>query len=144
MAEVYQTPEADLNSQEPQGDYGGIRRGAYFLWSFALTAFYYIGIFAVAAADMAVIVVPLAVAVLIGSMYLLVQRFKNQGASPWWAAGVFVPLLNLYVTVRALAYPEGYADHRTLDGAGKTIVGLFLGVALLGIAAAIMLPMMVS
>ena len=38
---------------------------------------------------------------------------------------MIVPIVNILVGVRYIACPEGYADHQTLDTAGKVIVGLF-------------------
>ena len=67
-------------------------------------------------------------------------RFRNQGSSGLWALGMFVPILNIYTGLRAMAFPEGYADHRTLDTPAKILIGVWLAFFVLGIGAAILLP----
>ena len=59
------------------------------------------------------------------SLWIIAQRMVNTGYSPWWCVAIIVPILNILVVIRCIACPEGYADHRTLDTAGKVIVGLF-------------------
>ncbi|MEM8912792.1 MAG: hypothetical protein AAGC97_13580, partial [Planctomycetota bacterium] len=46
-------------------------------------------------------------------------RLINQGANGWFALLAAVPIANLYVWLRCLVCPEGYAEHRTLDFVGK-------------------------
>ncbi len=54
------------------------------------------------------LVANLSVLALVAGMFTLAAlRFRNQGASGWWAIGIVVPILNIYVAIRALAYPEG-------------------------------------
>ena len=69
------------------------------------------------------------------ALYAVALRFRNQGATGWWALGLFVPLVNVYVVIRALAFPEGYADHRTLDVPGKVLVFLAVTMIILGVGA---------
>ncbi len=78
-------------------------------------------------------------AALAAALYLMVLRFRNQGATGWWVLAAFVPLVNLYIGVRALAYPEGYADRRRLDLAGKAVVFVAVGVLAVALGAAIAL-----
>ena len=59
-------------------------------------------------------------------------RLKNIGMNPWWCLLLFVPIANLVVFFRCLAYPEGYADTKELDVAGKVIVGFCIAFILLG------------
>lgn len=73
--------------------------------------------------------------------YLAARRFQNQGASGWWAVGLLVPLLNLYVGLRALSLPEGYSDHRTLDATAKAIIAFAVFTLVSGVALAITVPM---
>ena len=61
------------------------------------------------------------------TILISVKRLKNLGHSGWWVLGLFVPILNIVVSVRMLAAPEGYADHKTLDGPGKVIIGVLIG-----------------
>jgi hypothetical protein len=63
-----------------------------------------------------------------------VQRLINVGLSKWWVPGLIVPLLNIWVAIQCIAAPEGYAQHKTLDTAGKVIIGLFPGAIVLVIA----------
>lgn len=125
----YQTPKSDLGS-EARG-YGGLRRLPYLLWSIALVVFAFVALMAIGflsgSGMISMIIVNLvALSLVVAFFYLIVLRFRNQGASGWWALGTLVPLFNIYVSVRALAYPEGYSDHKKFDGAAKIIVGLLL------------------
>ena len=74
---------------------------------------------------------------LAAGLYLLVLRFRNQGATGWWALAALVPLVNFYVCIRALAYPEGYADHRKLDRAAKVVVLSSVGILAVALGAAL-------
>ena len=78
-------------------------------------------------------------AALAAALYLMVLRFRNQGATGWWVLAAFVPFFNVYIGVRALAYPEGYADRRRLDLAGKAVVFVAMGVLAVALGAAIAL-----
>ncbi|GAA5495892.1 hypothetical protein Rhal01_02073 [Rubritalea halochordaticola] len=49
------------------------------------------------------------------------SRVKNLGMSWYWLFGVNVPFLNAWIFWRAYCCPEGYADHTTMDGTGKTL-----------------------
>ncbi len=111
----------------PQREYGGIGRAAYFGISFLVGIVNNILQYAAMQAQAAGIVLVLGLVGLVISIVLMVQRLKNMGYSGWWAAGIIVPFLNILVALRCLAGPEGYADHKTLDTAGKVIIGLFLG-----------------
>ena len=72
---------------------------------------------------------PMVGGVLIGLLVLvtLVKRFRNLGMSGWWVLGLFVPLLNLWLTYRCLACPAGYAGVKRLDGIGKVLAFLYWG-----------------
>ena len=144
MAEqsVYAAPNADLNTEAHVGDYPGLRRLPYFGWSVGMQLVYYT-LLAVAGENPALVLLAVA-AVMGGSIYLLVQRLRNTGSNGWWAALILVPIVNIYVGMKALAFPEGYDDHKQLDTAAKVIIGLFLGSIVLGIVAAIAIPAMVA
>ena len=120
---------------EAQGRYGGMNRLTYFLSYIGLSIASNVlqFVLVLAAPDLA----PLALVVMIASfgvlIYLIVQRLKNLGYSGLWALALVVPLLNLLLVIRCLAAPEGYADHKTLDTAGKVIVGVILGLFVLAI-----------
>ena len=111
--------------------YGGIGRLAYFGYS-VLNSFVTNAIsFAVGAAGIAEAVIVIALLSLVASVIIAVQRLKNLGYSGWWVLGLIVPILNILVAIRLLAAPAGYADHKTLDGPGKIIVGIIIGLFLL-------------
>lgn len=143
MAEnaAYATPRADLSVDAAPKDYPGLRRLPYFGWYLIVQVIYIAAVFAFPepAALVAVVLFMLA-----ASIYLLVQRLRNTGANGWWAAAMFVPLLNIYIGIKALAFPEGYDDHKQLDGPAKIIIGLVVGLMVLGIVAAVMVPALVS
>ncbi len=114
--------------------YGGLRRGPYVtanlvIGAIALIIVYFTGLNAP---------IPL-LATLAAGTYVMALRFHNQGASGLWVLGSFIPIVNLYVSARALALPEGYEDHRQLDGLAKVTIGSYALIALL-IFAATFLP----
>jgi uncharacterized membrane protein YhaH (DUF805 family) len=78
---------------------------------------------------------------LTGTIALAFQRCKNLGMNPWWSLGLLVPILNIFIGLRCLAFPEGYEDHRTLDAPAKVVVGLFLALLSLIIASALLVMM---
>ena len=142
MAEtnVYDAPDSELALETVAGDYEGIRRLPYFGYSLGVQVLVYLGMFLVGESGFLFL---MAVSVVAG-VWLAVMRLKNTGWSGWWVLGMFVPLLNFYVGIRALAFPEGYSDHKTLDTPAKILIGLFVGLFVLGIVAAIMLPAMLA
>lgn len=146
MAEqsVYATPNAELDTPSTVGEYPGIARLQYFAYLVVINIVYFAGIGAGAVMDSVAIPLTVVSGSLIASIWLLVKRLQNTGWSGWLAVLVIVPFVNIYVGIRALAFPAGYADHGELDGPAKVIIGLFVGLFLLGIVAAIMLPMMLG
>ena len=142
MAEtnVYDAPDSDLAMEAIAGDYEGLRRLPYFGYSLGVQVLVYLGLFLVGESGFLFL---MAVSVAAG-VWLAVMRLKNTGWSGWWVLGMFVPLLNFYVSIRALAFPEGYSDHKTLDTPAKILIGLFVGLFVVGIVAAIMLPAMLA
>ena len=85
-------------------------------------------------------------------LWITAQRITNTGYSRWWCvvisviplsiivmqlSNLFIPFaililpLHVILFLRCIACPEGYADHRKLDTAGKIAIGLFfLSIAL--------------
>jgi len=121
----------------PAREYGGIRRLPYFGYSILLNIIAQV-LQAVGAANDATALVLLSIPIALGGMFVLAyQRCKNIGMNPWWCLGMIVPLLNIFVGLRCTAYPEGYEDHKTLDGPAKIILGLFVGVIILVIVAVV-------
>lgn len=137
MSDIYSTPDAELETAaDLPGSYPGLRRLPYFLYSVGLNIAYsvVVAMFAgLAAESLSVTGILLFVVVIAVSIYLLVKRLQNLGSNPWWAAAMFVPLLNIWIGLKTLAYPEGYDDHRTLDTAAKVIIALFVGAIVLSV-----------
>jgi uncharacterized membrane protein YhaH (DUF805 family) len=144
MAEqsVYSAPEAQLEMPGEMGTFSGFNRLQYFLFSLAIG----VANFALGAlfADAPVMIAVSMIAAIVASIYIVVMRLKNVGASPWWVLAFIVPLLNIYAGLMCVAFPEGYSQHKQLDGPAKIIIGLFLGVFVLGIAAAVAVPMLAA
>ncbi len=124
-------------ADKPFREYGGIRRLPYFGYSFLVNIVTQ-GMQALAAANdmvpLAYAAIPVSVA---GALYLTYQRCKNIGMNPWWCLGIIVPLVNIFVGLRCTAYPEGYEDHKTLDGPAKIIIGIFVAAIILTIIAVV-------
>lgn len=125
--------------------YGGIRRSPYFAYlffgyilvllvSFGLGAAMVAGGAAPAGAISLGALVP-AILYQVLSIWVTAKRLQNLGYSGWWVLGMIVPILNIAVGVKCMAAPEGYADHKTLDTAGKIIIGLFLATIVLFVGA---------
>ena len=55
----------------------------------------------------------------LASFALIYFRLENIGVNPWWCLAFLVPILNLLIFIRCLVMPEGYADAKELDAAGK-------------------------
>lgn len=108
--------------------YGGIGRLAYLGLGLLNGVVYKVGLGAIeSAGESAALLETLLNLVSYGTMlWFVALRMINTGYSPWLCVGMNVPFLNILVAVRAFACPAGYADHRTLDTAGKIIVGLCL------------------
>ncbi|MCA9082710.1 MAG: DUF805 domain-containing protein [Planctomycetaceae bacterium] len=120
--------------QQQLRDYGGLRRLPYFGYAFLVGIINNILQQVAISAGIPELLIVLGILGLVATLWLAVQRLKNLGYSGWWAIGLIVPILNILVGLRCLACPEGYADHKTLDTAGKTIIGLFFGLIILAIA----------
>ena len=118
----------------PGRTYGGIGRLAYFGYSFLINTVSGALQSAVAANEMGGLLLVISVVGMVLGIWIAVQRLINVGLSGWWVLGLIVPILNIWVAIQCIAAPEGYAQHKTLDTAGKVIIGLFLGAIVLVIA----------
>jgi len=115
--------------------YGGIGRLTYFLSSVGVVVVDTIVEITAEQNGWGEIVLAAAIIGLIANFALATSRLKNLGYRGLWVLGMFVPLLNIIVAVRCVAAPEGYADHKTLDTAGKIIVGIVIALIALLILA---------
>ena len=104
-------------------EYGGIPRHSYIIWSIAIGTLWMIESFRPQS-----LAPPWLVAVLgIGATFCVtVPRLHNVGVSGWWSLLLLVPIVNILLTVRCSAFPEGYADHQQLDLAARVILGCIL------------------
>lgn len=74
------------------------------------------------------------------SFALIYFRLENIGVNPWWCLAFLVPILNLLIFIRCLVMPEGYADTKELDAAGKVATYVAIAVfALLVVSVGILL-----
>jgi len=138
MDNPYQSPLTDavaLPVDEPLREYGGIGRLAYVGYSFlAGIVGNVLGAIA-AGTEVGPAVVVLAIIASVGlTVFITVQRLKNIGYSGWWSVLLFVPLANIFLGLRCLICPAGYADTKRLDLAGKIITGIAVTVFLLFVA----------
>lgn len=65
-------------------------------------------------------------------------RLKNCGYPSWYALGMVVPLVNIWVYTICLAAPAGYADTKKLDLPGKIIAGVAVGLLVLALIGALL------
>ncbi len=54
-------------------------------------------------------------------IFLVLTRLVNLGMSRWWALGLVIPIINLWLGFRCLCCPPGHAYHRKLDRTGLVI-----------------------
>ncbi len=106
--------------------YGGLRRGKY--------ALYLLGMMVIAFIPF------LGLITLILSPIAAWHRMKNVGYHPALGLLILVPIANLWAALICLAAQTGYRDSRKLDTTGKVILGIFIGLIVLVIAAAIIIP----
>lgn len=127
-----------LGDVEPRRVYGGIQRLPYFGLSVVAAIVFQVITFslgfsaeperATGNAGLYLIWVGMFIAV---TLWLVASRSINSGYSPWWCLAYFVPILNILVGIRCLACPEGYAQHKTLDTAGKIVGAIFIALMVL-------------
>jgi len=100
--------------------YGGIRRLPYVGIIIGLSLFQAI----VTASD------PSGVGILVllfGCFFTVYYRLKNIGINPWWCLLMIVPIANILIGFRCLAFQEGYQDTKKLDKTGKIITYVVVG-----------------
>lgn len=133
MENPYEAPET-TSEIIPRTEYGGIGRLAFFggyivIYVAFIASSAIIGLVMPGNDEIAPVVVTIAIVFgfLFGFLALTSYRLKNVGMSPWWCLGMIVPILNIFVWFRCLICPEGYADTKKLDTAGKIVAGIILG-----------------
>ena len=104
-------------------EYGGIPRHSYIIYSIGIGTFWMIESFRQQGLAAAWLVAVLGLG---AAFCVTVPRLHNLGMSGWWSLLLLVPILNILLTVRCSAFPEGYADHRQLDLAARVILGCIL------------------
>lgn len=137
----YEVPDEETFG--PERLYGGIGRAGYFLGYIAISfgeSFLSMAAFSVTepldqGAETLIMLIT-GVATIAISWY----RMTNQGCSGWWGVASIIPLINVFVFIRCVVYPEGYADHRTMDTAGKIIGGLLALFLVLIVAMVVLIP----
>jgi uncharacterized membrane protein YhaH (DUF805 family) len=124
----YSAPKAYSPRRAPKSTsktYGGIGRAQYFGFSFLNV---------IVGGILNVVIFPVGSLIIIPvGLYIIVNRLKNVGYSGWLCLLIFVPLVNLWFWFICIVAPEGYADHKKLDTAGKIIVCVFLGIFALAV-----------
>ncbi len=71
-------------------------------------------------------------------------RFKNLGMTRAWFLGLIVPILNVWLGYRLFACPEGYSDHKKLDGIGWVLAFLYWTPVILAIGMGIFAGVVLS
>lgn len=132
----FATPDAELDTGPAPGllrDYGGIGRLAYFGYTvlFTFLSMFIVGGLA-AAGGLSSLLLTQGILALV-SFVLAYKRLINIGDNGWLCLLLMIPLVNIFIGVRCLAYPTGYADHKQLDTAAKVIIGLFVGIIVIGV-----------
>ena len=134
----YKAPESPLTSAKEQlGEfsYGGIGRLAYFFGPLGIAILFYVIVFLVLGVTISLdagettltgMVVVAYLGVLGVIIWMHVARIRNLGMSAWWFFGLLVPILNVWLQWRLTVCPEGYANHRQLDTAGKVLTFFFV------------------
>jgi len=133
MENPYESPVATADDYPlpVEKEYGGIGRLAYVGGSIGIGILQNILQVVAAQAEQALALILIFIASIAGTLVLAAYRLKNIGSSPWWCLGLLVPLLNILIGLRCLLCPEGYADTKKLDTAGKIGAGIILGLFVL-------------
>lgn len=146
-----QPEESKKDRMKIQGRWGGASRSTFIFLSYIFPIIWIAGIAygatflkgkfddnVLGVATMVLFIVPLLIALVV-----MLQRFRNLGMTRAWFLGLIIPVLNWWLGYRLIACPEGYADHKKLDGIGWVLAILywlpFVGAILAGVFAAVVL-----
>lgn len=131
MENPYRSPEFPVVAESPPvptpRHYGGIRRLPYLGIMIGLAVLQNIVMTAAAAVGSGAGILFVGLLFMIVSFVPVYYRLMNVGMNPWWCLLMIVPIANLFVGIRCLICPEGYADTGKLDTAGKIVTGIILG-----------------
>lgn len=117
----YSAPAVTFDPLAAEGrpTFGGVNRSQYITWTIASWILNCV-VLRILAPHLGAYAQVVAIGFLLFQIgvifYLVAQRHINLGYSPYWAIGMLIPLVNLFVGVRCMVFPEGYAHHRRLDG----------------------------
>lgn len=139
----YQPEESKKKRLLMEGKWGGTNRFSYLFFNFIFPTLWVLAVVfgsgfladKLGESLINLIVAGLMVVPFIIGLYVTINRFGNLGMSRWWFLGLFVPILNIWVYSRLFACPEGYADHKKLDGLGWLLAIIYWFLVLLIIAA---------
>lgn len=134
----YTPPQAKLNKITKTKHLNGIGRMSFLLGLltliFSLFFISYTGLFFYIAPEI----------VLIAMFALLLNiiglRLKNAGYSAFWGFLILIPIMNILLIMRCLAYPTDYKNTQILDANGKIVTVIFVIVFI----AIISLPMLLG
>ncbi|MCW0217276.1 MAG: hypothetical protein OJI67_03035, partial [Prosthecobacter sp.] len=62
------------------------------------------------------------------------SRLKNIGMNPLWCLIMLIPIVGVLIHLRCLILPEGFADTKKMDTAGKVIMGILAALLLAFVA----------
>ena len=76
----------------------------------------------------------------IALIFPVYYRLKNTGTNPWLCLVYWIPIVNIYPMYICLLCQEGYVKTKKLDKAGKTALWILLGIFIILIIVAILVP----
>lgn len=98
----------------PRPSSNGIGRGAYF------------GLMILISLLTGLLGPELSILLIIPSLFVGGMRFRNIGYSPWLIVLLIIPIVNLVVGYRCLAFPSNYAQTKQSDSAMKIVSGIYI------------------
>lgn len=122
-------PEKPDGMANFKGNYGGIGRGVYIGGQFLIFSLLaLLGSAATNSSNSGDILFTVAI-VLIPPLFAQ-SRLKNIGMNPLWCLIMLIPIVGVLIHLRCLILPEGFADTKKMDTAGKVIMGILVALLL--------------
>jgi hypothetical protein len=137
MDNPYQSPDADStvagSSDSDSKRYGGIGRFSFALILFGLISLTFL-LTSWADSRSVSIGFPLRAWIFLAVLAFVgvLPRTRNIGMHPAKALLIFMPIANLILGIRCLAYQEGYEATKKLDKTGKVIAAVIAILAIVG------------